>query len=301
MIDDQPRPRVPGRDHHRHPAPGQMHKFTRYGGNYTTFEEMRAERMTQQAAAYGKPAGKAWRTCRSFIDRFKAKASKAKQAQSRVKALARMEKLAPVLTDSRVRASTSSEPAEPAQPDAEPCTERGMRLPQAPEAGRPAHKPIVHGTSTAPCWPASASASSAPTARANPRWSKPSPTRCSRNSPVNSWSKAKAWPLATFAQQETGSCCSERRHAAAAHGAAGARPVSPNAREQELRNFLGQFRFTGRHGPPDQVGTLSGGERARLVMASHRLAAPQPAAAGRAHQPPGPEHARGVVHRAERV
>ena len=33
-----------------------------------------------------------------FIDRFKAKASKAKQAQSRVKALARMEKLAPILT-----------------------------------------------------------------------------------------------------------------------------------------------------------------------------------------------------------
>src|SRR6185295_18629495 len=60
-------------------------KLTRYTGNYTAFEEMRAERMTQ---------------LQKFIDRFKAKASKAKQAQSRVKALARMEKLAPVLTAS---------------------------------------------------------------------------------------------------------------------------------------------------------------------------------------------------------
>jgi ATP-binding cassette subfamily F protein 3 len=52
-----------------------------------------------------------------FIDRFKAKASKAKQAQSRVKALARMEKLAPVLTASDFQFEFR-EPAKPAQPDA---------------------------------------------------------------------------------------------------------------------------------------------------------------------------------------
>ena len=72
-------------------------KLTRYGGNYTTFEEMRAERMTQQAAAYSKQQER-MAHLQKFIDRFKAKASKAKQAQSRVKALERMEKLAPVLT-----------------------------------------------------------------------------------------------------------------------------------------------------------------------------------------------------------
>jgi ATP-binding cassette subfamily F protein 3 len=45
-----------------------------------------------------------------------------------------------------------------------------------------------------------------------------------------------------------------------------ARQVSPQAREQELRNFLGQFRFAGDmvHQP---VGSLSGGEKARLVLA----------------------------------
>ena len=55
--------------------------------------------MTQAAAAFGKQQERIAHLQR-FIDRFKAKASKAKQAQSRVKALARMEKLAPVLTAS---------------------------------------------------------------------------------------------------------------------------------------------------------------------------------------------------------
>jgi ATP-binding cassette subfamily F protein 3 len=74
-------------------------KLTRYGGNYTAFESMRAERMAQAAGAFGKQQDRIAHLQR-FIDRFKAKASKAKQAQSRVKALERMEKLAPVLTAS---------------------------------------------------------------------------------------------------------------------------------------------------------------------------------------------------------
>jgi ATP-binding cassette subfamily F protein 3 len=72
-------------------------KLTRYGGNYTAFEEMRAERMVLQQASFEKQKEK-MAHLQKFIDRFKAKASKAKQAQSRVKALDRMEKLAPILT-----------------------------------------------------------------------------------------------------------------------------------------------------------------------------------------------------------
>ncbi|MGE0674935.1 MAG: ABC-F family ATP-binding cassette domain-containing protein, partial [Methylibium sp.] len=72
-------------------------QLTRYGGNYSAFEGMRAERMSQQQAAFGRQQEKVAQLQR-FIDRFKAKASKAKQAQSRVKALERMEKIAPVLT-----------------------------------------------------------------------------------------------------------------------------------------------------------------------------------------------------------
>ncbi|MBB5409994.1 ATP-binding cassette subfamily F protein 3 [Paraburkholderia sp. HC6.4b] len=74
-------------------------KLVRYGGNYSKFEEMRAEQLLLQQAAVARQADKIAHL-QKFIDRFKAKASKAKQAQSRVKALERMEKIAPVLADS---------------------------------------------------------------------------------------------------------------------------------------------------------------------------------------------------------
>jgi ATP-binding cassette subfamily F protein 3 len=71
-------------------------QLNRYGGNYSRFEDMRAEQMALQASAYSRQQEK-MAHLQKFIDRFKAKASKAKQAQSRVKALERMEKIGPVL------------------------------------------------------------------------------------------------------------------------------------------------------------------------------------------------------------
>ncbi|CAG2158269.1 putative ABC transporter ATP-binding protein YheS [Cupriavidus yeoncheonensis] len=73
-------------------------KLVRYGGNYSKFEDMRAEQLILQQAAVARQADKIAHL-QKFIDRFKAKASKAKQAQSRVKALERMEKIAPVLAE----------------------------------------------------------------------------------------------------------------------------------------------------------------------------------------------------------
>ncbi|MDP1968773.1 MAG: ATP-binding cassette domain-containing protein, partial [Burkholderiaceae bacterium] len=58
-------------------------RLSRYGGNYSKFEDMRAEQMEQQQASYSKQQEKIAHL-QKFIDRFKAKASKAKQAQSRV-------------------------------------------------------------------------------------------------------------------------------------------------------------------------------------------------------------------------
>jgi ATP-binding cassette, subfamily F, member 3 len=72
-------------------------QLTRYGGNYSKFEELRSEQLVLQQAAFAKQQDKIAHL-QKFIDRFKAKASKAKQAQSRVKALERMEKVAPMLT-----------------------------------------------------------------------------------------------------------------------------------------------------------------------------------------------------------
>jgi ATP-binding cassette subfamily F protein 3 len=71
-------------------------QLSRYGGNYSAYEQLRAQQLSQQQAAYEKQQDKIAHL-QKFIDRFKAKATKAKQAQSRVKALERMEKLAPVL------------------------------------------------------------------------------------------------------------------------------------------------------------------------------------------------------------
>ena len=73
-------------------------RLTRYGGNYSAFEELRAQQLSLQQAAFAKQQEKIAHL-QKFIDRFKAKATKAKQAQSRVKALERMERVAPVLAD----------------------------------------------------------------------------------------------------------------------------------------------------------------------------------------------------------
>ena len=73
-------------------------QLTRYGGNYSKFEELRSQQLELQQASFSKQQDKIAHL-QKFIDRFKAKASKAKQAQSRVKALERMEKIAPILAD----------------------------------------------------------------------------------------------------------------------------------------------------------------------------------------------------------
>lgn len=74
----------------------QLHEYT---GNYTSFEIQRATKISQQNAAYQQQQRKVAHL-QSFIDRFKAKATKAKQAQSRIKALEKMELIAPAYADS---------------------------------------------------------------------------------------------------------------------------------------------------------------------------------------------------------
>ena len=73
-------------------------KLTRYAGNYDRFERTRRERMTQQVKLQAKQLSEQ-RRIQSFVDRFRAKATKAKQAQSRMKMLARMEPIASVVED----------------------------------------------------------------------------------------------------------------------------------------------------------------------------------------------------------
>ena len=88
-------------------------QLTRYGGNYSKFEDMRAEQqMELQQARYAKQQEKIAHL-QKFIDRFKAKASKAKQAQSRVKALDRMEKIRAGAVRSRIHVRVQGRPTCP--------------------------------------------------------------------------------------------------------------------------------------------------------------------------------------------
>ncbi|MCU0929852.1 MAG: ATP-binding cassette domain-containing protein [Burkholderiaceae bacterium] len=228
-------------------------ELARYGGNYTAFEEMRAERLAQQSAAYSKQQERIAHLQR-FIDRFKAKATKARQAQSRVKALARMERLAPVLTASDF-AFEFREPANLPNPmlalksvacgygntvivkDVERTVLAGQRIGILGANGQ--------GKSTLV----------KTIARVLPPL-------------AGTITEGKGLAIGYFAQQEM-----DLLHAddtPLQQMVRLAREVSPHgkdSREQDLRNFLGQFRFEGEmvHQP---VGTLSGGEKARLVLAT---------------------------------
>jgi ATP-binding cassette subfamily F protein 3 len=77
-------------------------RLTLYAGNYSAFERQRAERLAQQQAAHARQQREIAHI-RGFVERFRAKATKARQAQSRLKALERMELIAPAHIDSPFR------------------------------------------------------------------------------------------------------------------------------------------------------------------------------------------------------
>ena len=73
-----------------------------FTGNYSQFEKLRAEQLALQQAMYARQQ-KQIKHMQSFVDRFRYKASKARQAQSRIKMLERMEQIAPAHVDSPFR------------------------------------------------------------------------------------------------------------------------------------------------------------------------------------------------------
>ncbi len=224
-------------------------QVTRYGGNYTAFESMRAERMLQQQAAFDRQQDRMAQLQR-FIDRFKAKASKAKQAQSRVKALARMEKLAPVLAS----ADFSFDFPEPASVPNPMVSLReldcgyGQRI-----VVRGVQRSVLAGQRIGIL---------GANGQGKSTFIK---TLVGQVEPLGGAKvEGKGLTIGYFAQQEMDLLHDDDTPLQMM--VRWARERGPDAREQELRDFLGQFRFTG-----DQVlqavGTLSGGERARLVLA----------------------------------
>ncbi len=77
----------------------EARRLRRYSGNYSGFEARRAERLAGERSLAARQQREIARL-EAFIDRFRAKATKARQAQSRLKALARMERIAPAHVDS---------------------------------------------------------------------------------------------------------------------------------------------------------------------------------------------------------
>jgi ATP-binding cassette subfamily F protein 3 len=230
-------------------------KLTRYGGNYSSFEVMRAERMEQQQSAFARQQEKVAQLQR-FIDRFKAKASKAKQAQSRVKALARMEKLAPILTS----ADFEFEFREPASLPNPMLVLSDLQVGYRGHDGAP-DVPIVHRINK----------SVLPGQRigilgANGQGKSTLVKTLARTLPAldGRIQEGKGLAIGYFAQQEMDVLRPDE--GPLQHMIRLARDVSPQAREQELRDFLGRFRFVGDM-VGQAVGSLSGGEKARLVLA----------------------------------
>ncbi len=230
-------------------------KLTRYGGNYSSFEIMRAERMEQLQSAVSRQQEKVAQLQR-FIDRFKAKASKAKQAQSRVKALARMEKLAPILTS----ADFEFEFREPASLPNPMLVMSDLQVGYRGVDGAP-DTAIVHRINK----------SVLPGQRigilgANGQGKSTLVKTLARALPLldGHVQEGKGLAIGYFAQQEMDVLRPDE--GPLQHMVRLAREVSPQAREQELRDFLGRFRFVGDM-VVQAVGSLSGGEKARLVLA----------------------------------
>ncbi len=256
-------------------------KLVRYGGNYSKFEDMRAEQMALQQSAYARQQDKIAHL-QKFIARFKAKASKAKQAQSRVKALDRMEKIAPLLSE----ADFSFEFKEPAnlpnpmlsmsgvsvgyrcvhadpktvQPEpAEGSTLAGSAQTQDTIIVRNINRSVLAGQRIG-------------ILGANGQGKSTVVKTIARDLPAihGEITEGKGLNIGYFAQQELdvlrpADTPLEHMIRLVKDMSAAGKIAGQATREQDLRSFLGTFNFSGDM-VKQAVGSMSGGEKARLVL-----------------------------------
>jgi len=215
-----------------------------YAGNYSDFEKQRAEQLSQQDALH-KRQEKEIRHIQSYVDRFRYKASKARQAQSRLKMLERMTLIAPAHVDSPFHFHFMKPPRQPqhlvklesltAGYDSPVLTKVDLLISAGDRIGLLG----VNGAGKSTLVKALADGS---TVLAGAR-------TLSRDTRIG-----------YFAQHQLDLLDPDQTtldHL---------RPLSPDAPESELRRYLGGFGFSGER-IFDPVAPFSGGEKARLVLA----------------------------------
>ncbi|CAM8655519.1 Uup ATPase components of ABC transporters with duplicated ATPase domains [Comamonadaceae bacterium] len=242
-----------------------MGKLVRYGGNYSKFEDMRAEQMELQQNAFAKQQDKIAHL-QKFIARFKAKASKAKQAQSRVKALDRMEKIAPLLSE----ADFSFEFKEPANLPNPMLSMQGVSFGYpAPEEAPKGTPPttIVHNVSKSVL-----AGQRIGILGANGQGKSTLVKTVARDlAPLGGEvTEGKGLNIGYFAQQELDvlrpdETPLEHMIRLVKDMTTAGKIAGQQTREQDLRSFLGTFNFSGDM-VKQAVGSMSGGEKARLVL-----------------------------------
>ena len=225
-------------------------KIRLYNGNYSQFEQQRGEHLAQQQSMYERQQREVAHI-ENYIRRFRAKATKARQAQSRIKALERMERIAPAHVDTPFTFEFLSSP---------PASDPLLKIEQAVFAytADPLLKDIQlslrpddrigllgrNGTGKSTLIKVLASQLTLTQGE----------LVCARNLSVGYFAQHQ---LEALREDE-----SPLQHL---------QRLAPAAREQDLRNYLGRFGFGGETSSSTSAvtlcGTFSGGEKARLALA----------------------------------
>ncbi|NIE63842.1 ATP-binding cassette domain-containing protein [Burkholderia sp. Ax-1719] len=225
-------------------------QIKRYGGNYSQFEILRAQQIALQQSAFEKQQ-RTVAHLQSFIDRFKAQATKARQAQSRVKALEKMELIAPAH-------ATSPFTFEFRTPDSAPNPMLVMdRVRCGYRAEDGSETPIVEGVALS-----IQNGQRIGLLGANGQGkSTLIKTLAATLAPLSGELRTgKGLQIGYFAQHQLETlrpADTPLQHLAR---------LAPDTREQELRDFLGGFNFPGEMATAP-IAPFSGGEKARLALA----------------------------------
>ncbi len=228
----------------------ERQKLDNYSGNYSSFERQRAEKLAQQQATFEKQQERIAHV-ESYIRRFRASATKARQAQSRIKELERMEKISAAHVDSPFSFTFT-------------CSDK-MSVPLVHISGAD----IGYQTENNEVKKILSKVELA--IRAETRIGLLGPNGAGKSSLVKTLSGAlpllagertngEHFKLGYFAQHQLEAL--DINASAALH----IQRLSPTAREQEIRDFLGSFDFHGER-EFEPITHFSGGEKARLALA----------------------------------